>query len=278
MKKKIILIVTLLMCLAFTLGVVAVYAEDAQNLPVATEETETGGAETDGTENTVENENSGENENTNGGEENNGSGEEENNGSGEEVPGGEQGEKPIDKDELLKDLIAKVDGLIAEKNNEGLDKLWEVIRPFVVYVLSALLSGTIVAGFISKAISKKYDTKAIAKSVVEDIANKDISVDLETMTRKEIMAIGTALKANLQDGLAGVENMRRSVALLCNALSKSKTLTQEERDELAAEAKKLDETVQAESKEKVVVRLEKSEVNETTANEAQGGLFDHLGK
>lgn len=107
MKKKIILIVTLLMCLAFTLGVVAVYAEDAQNLPVATEETETGGAETDGTENTVENENSGENENTNGGEENNGSGEEENNGSGEEVPGGEQGEKPIDKDELLKDLIAK---------------------------------------------------------------------------------------------------------------------------------------------------------------------------
>ena len=270
MKKKIILIVTLLMCLAFTLGVVAVYAEEAQNLPVATEETETGGAETDGTENTVENENSGENENTNG--------EEENNGSGEEVPEGEQGGKPIDKDELLKDLIAKVDGLIAEKNNEGLDKLWEVVRPFVVYVLSALLSGTIIAGLISKAISKKYDTKAIAKSVVEDIANKDISVDLETMTRKEIMAIGTALKANLQDGLAGVENMRRSLALVCGALSKSKTLTQEEREELAAEAKKLDETVQAEAKEKVVVRLEKSETSETTTNETQGGLFDHLGK
>lgn len=269
MKKKIILITTLLMCLTFTLGIAAVNAEDAQNLPVATEET--GQAEeTDGkTENGSTGENSSENEseNTNG---------EENGGA--DASGEEQEEKPIDKDGLLEELISKVDGLIAEKNNEGLDKLWEVIRPFVVYVLSALLSGTIVAGFISRAIAKKYDTKAIAKSVVEDIANKDISVDLETMTRKEIMAIGTALKANLQDGLAGVENMRRSLALVCGALSKSKTLTQEEREELAAEAKKLDETVQAEAKEKVVVRLEKSGTSETTTNETQGGLFDHLGK
>ena len=269
MKKKIILIITLLMCLTFTLGIAAVNAEDAQNLPVATEET-VQTEETDGkTENGSTGENSSENEseNTNG---------EENGGA--DASGEEQEEKPIDKDGLLEELISKVDGLIAEKNNEGLDKLWEVIRPFVVYVLSALLSGTIVAGFISRAIAKKYDTKAIAKSVVEDIANKDISVDLETRTRKEIMAIGTALKANLQDGLAGVENMRRSLALVCGALSKSKTLTQEEREELAAEAKKLDETVQAETKEKVVVRLEKSGTSETTTNEAQGGLFDHLGK
>ena len=269
MKKKIILIVTLLMCLTFTLGIAAVNAEDTQNLPVATEET-VQTEETDGkTENGSTGENSGENEseNTNG---------EENGGA--DASGEGQEEKPIDKDGLLEDLISKVDGLIAEKNNEGLDKLWEVIRPFVVYVLSALLSGTIIAGLISRAIAKKYDTKAIAKSVVEDIANKDISVDLETMTRKEIMAIGTALKANLQDGLAGVENMRRSLALVCGALSKSKTLTQEEREELAAEAKKLDETVQAEAKEKVVVRLEKSGTSETTTNETQGGLFDHLGK
>lgn len=269
MKKKIILITTLLMCLTFTLGIAAVNAEDAQNLPVATEET-VQTEETDGkTENGSTGENSSENENENTNGEENG---------GADASGEEQEEKPIDKDGLLEELISKVDGLIAEKNNEGLDKLWEVIRPFVVYVLSALLSGTIVAGFISRAIAKKYDTKAIAKSVVEDIANKDISVDLETMTRKEIMAIGTALKANLQDGLAGVENMRRSLALVCGALSKSKTLTQEEREELAAEAKKLDETVQAEAKEKVVVRLEKSGTSETTTNETQGGLFDHLGK
>ena len=269
MKKKIILIIALMMCLTFTLGIAAVNAEEAQNLPVATEETGQT-EETDGkTENGSTGENSGENEseNTNG---------EENGGT--VAPGEGQEEKPIDKDGLLEELISKVDALIAEKNHEGLDKLWEVIRPFVVYVLSALLSGTIVAGFISRAIAKKYDTKAIAKSVVEDIANKDISVDLETMTRKEIMAIGTALKANLQDGLAGVENMRRSLALVCGALSKSKTLTQEEREELAAEAKKLDETVQAEAKEKVVVRLEKSGTSETTTNETQGGLFDHLGK
>ena len=269
MKKKIILIITLMMCLTFTLGIAAVNAEDVQNLPVATEET----VQTEETDGKTENGSTGENSSKNEGENTNG---EENGGA--DASGEEQEEKPTDKDGLLEELISKVDGLIAEKNNEGLDKLWEVIRPFVVYVLSALLSGTIVAGFISRAIAKKYDTKAIAKSVVEDIANKDISVDLETMTRKEIMAIGTALKANLQDGLAGVENMRRSLALVCGALSKSKTLTQEEREELAAEAKKLDETVQAEAKEKVVVRLEKSGTSETTTNETQGGLFDHLGK
>lgn len=269
MKKKIILIIALMMCLTFTLGIAAVNAEEAQNLPVATEET----GQTEETDGKTENGSTGENSSENESENTNG---EENGGA--DASGEEQEEKPIDKDGLLEELISKVDGLIAEKNNEGLDKLWEAIRPFVVYVLSALLSGTIVAGFISRAIAKKYDTKAIAKSVVEDIANKDISVDLETMTRKEIMAIGTALKANLQDGLAGVENMRRSLALVCGALSKSKTLTQEEREELAAEAKKLDETVQAEAKEKVVVRLEKSGTSETTTNETQGGLFDHLGK
>ena len=269
--KKLTIIFAILVCLCFTAGISVAYAENTPNLQVATEETEQT-EETDGkTENGSTGEISGDNEDIN---------------KGGETPGDDSGEtpgdkpnedKPVDKDALLEELIKKVDELIAEKNDEGLDKVWEVVRPFVIYVLSALLSGTIIAGFISRAIAKKYDTKAIAKSVVEDIANKDISVDLETMTRKEIMAIGTALKANLQDGLAGVENMRRSLALVCGALSKSKTLTQEEREELAAEAKKLDETVQAEAKEKVVVRLEKSEPAKETTEET-GGLFDNLGK
>lgn len=269
--KKLTIIFAILVCLCFTAGISVAYAENTPNLQVATEETGQT-EETDGkTENGSTGEISGENEDINKGEETPGDG------SGE-IPGDKPNEdKPVDKDALLEELIKKVDELIAEKNDEGLDKLWEVIRPFVIYVLSALLSGTIIAGFISRAIAKKYDTKAIAKSVVEDIANKDISVDLETMTRKEIMAIGTALKANLQDGLAGVENMRRSLALVCGALSKSKTLSQEEREELAAEAKKLDETVQAEAKEKVVVRLEKSEPDKETTGET-GGLFDNLGK
>lgn len=269
--KKLTIIFAILVCLCFTAGISVVYAENTPNLQVATEETGQT-EETDGkTENGSTGEISGENEDINMGEETPGDG------SGETPGDKPEEDKPVDKDALLEELIKKVDELIAEKNDEGLDKLWEVIRPFVIYVLSALLSGTIIAGFISRAIAKKYDTKAIAKSVVEDIANKDISVDLETMTRKEIMAIGTALKANLQDGLAGVENMRRSLALVCGALAKSKTLTQEEREELAAEAKKLDETVQAEAKEKVVVRLEKSEPDKETTRET-GGLFDNLGK
>ena len=145
MKKKIILIITLLMCLTFTLGIAAVNAEDAQNLPVATEET----VQTEKTDGKTENGSTGENSSENESENTNG---EENGGA--DASGEEQEEKPIDKDGLLEELISKVDGLIAEKNNEGLDKLWEVIRPFVVYLLSALLSGTIVAGFISRAIAK----------------------------------------------------------------------------------------------------------------------------
>ncbi len=186
----------------------------------------------------------------------------------------------IDKDKLLEELMTKVDGLIAEQESEGLDKLWEIIRPFVIYVLSALMSGVIVANIISAAIKKKYDVKEIADKVTENLAGKDISIDIETVTKHEIATIGAALQNNLTEGLQGVENMKRSVALLCNALSKSKTLTQEERERLAAEAKKLDKEVAEEAREKIVVRLEKAQEPEKQSEEtaAGGGLFDYLGK
>ena len=182
----------------------------------------------------------------------------------------------LDPDDIVDEIIGALDGVVAEKNDGSLDEFWAAIRPFVVYVLSAILSGTIVAGIISAAIKRKYDTKSISRAVVEEIAEKDISVDIETMTKKELSAIGTTLQSNLKEGMSDVTRMKRSVALLCNALSKSKTLTQEERDELAAEAKNLDAEVAAERREKVVVRLEKVEAPETRAQ--NGGLFDNLNK
>ena len=184
---------------------------------------------------------------------------------------------PSDTDNKVDEILDKVDGLIKDQNSAGLDRLWEIVRPFVVYVLSALMSGVIVAQIISAAIKKKYDTKAIANEVLKNLADKDISVDIETMTKKEIDTIGAALKNNLKDGLQGVENMKKSVALLCNAISKSKILSEEERKELSAEAKKLDNEIVQEVREKVVVRLEKAPAQEENT-EKQDGLFDYLGK
>ena len=68
MKKKIILIIALMMCLTFTLGIAAVNAEEAQNLPVATEET----GQTEETDGKTENGSTGENSSENEGENTNG--------------------------------------------------------------------------------------------------------------------------------------------------------------------------------------------------------------
>lgn len=184
--------------------------------------------------------------------------------------------EPVDKDELLESLIKKMDGLIAERQSEGLDKVWEILRPFAVYILSALLSGALIAGLIRRAITKKYDTHAIAEEVSRNIVNKDVRVDLSSLARNELTAIGTALKTNMHEGLAPINDMRRSVALLCNALSKSKTLTAEEREELAAEAAKLDADIVTATRENIVVRLEKTD--DGVQKTESGGLFDYLNK
>lgn len=180
------------------------------------------------------------------------------------------------KDAILDEIMNKVDGIISEQNNTGLDKLWEIVRPFVVYCLSALLSGAIVAGIISAAIKKKYDTKSIANEVLKNLTEKDISIDIAALTKREIAQIGAALKNGLQEGMIDITEIKKSVALLCSGLAKSKLLTQEERETLVAQAKTLDEEAQSETHEKVTVRLEKTD--ESTQETNDGGLFGYLEK
>ena len=138
----------------------------------------------------------------------------------------------------------------------------------------------IIGKVVSRLIRRKYDAKAIANEVLSQLTTKDISIDLETLTKKELADIGAELKSSLKDGMTDIANMKRSVALMCNALSKSKVLTQEERTELAAEAKKLDAEAAKEVTEKVTVRLEKAEpaTEEIKEKPTDGGLFGYMEK
>ena len=186
----------------------------------------------------------------------------------------------VEEESLLDKVMNKLDEAIAGQNSDGLDRLWEIIRPIVVYALSGLITGVIIGKVVSRLIRRKYDAKAIANEVLSQLTTKDISIDLETLTKKELADIGAELKNNLKDGMTDIANMKRSVALMCNALSKSKVLTQEERTELAAEAKKLDAEAAAEVTEKVTVRLEKAEpaAEEIKEEPMDGGLFGYMEK
>ena len=186
----------------------------------------------------------------------------------------------VEEESLLDKVMNKLDEAIAGQNSDGLDRLWEIIRPIVVYALSGLITGVIIGKVVSRLIRRKYDAKAIANEVLSQLMTKDISIDLETLTKKELADIGAELKNNLKDGMTDIANMKRSVALMCNALSKSKVLTQEERTELAAEAKKLDAEAAAEVTEKVTVRLEKAEpaAEEIKEEPMDGGLFGYMEK
>ena len=186
----------------------------------------------------------------------------------------------VEEESLLDKVMNKLDEAIAGQNSDGLDRLWEIIRPIVVYALSGLITGVIIGKVVSRLIRRKYDAKAIANEVLSQLTTKDISIDLETLTKKELADIGSELKNNLKDGMTDIANMKRSVALMCNALSKSKVLTQEERTELAAEAKKLDAEAAKEVTEKVTVRLEKAEpaTEEIKEKPTDGGLFGYMEK
>lgn len=186
----------------------------------------------------------------------------------------------VEEESLLDKVMNKLDEAIAGQNSDGLDRLWEIIRPIVVYALSGLITGVIIGKVVSRLIRRKYDAKAIANEVLSQLTTKDISIDLETLTKKELADIGSELKNNLKDGMTDIANMKRSVALMCNALSKSKVLTQEERTELAAEAKKLDAEAAKEVTEKVTVRLEKAEpaAEEIKEKPTDGGLFGYMEK
>ena len=186
----------------------------------------------------------------------------------------------VEEESLLDKVMNKLDEAIAGQNSDGLDRLWEIIRPITVYALSGLLTGVIIGKVVSRLIRRKYDAKAIANEVLSQLTTRDISIDLETLTKKELADIGSELKNSLKDGMTDIANMKRSVALMCNALSKSKVLTQEERTELAAEAKKLDAEAAKEVTEKVTVRLEKAEpaAEEIKEKPVDGGLFGYMEK
>ena len=185
-----------------------------------------------------------------------------------------------EEESLLDKVMNKLDEAIAGQNSDGLDMIWEIVRPIVVYAITGLITGVIIGKVVSRLIRRKYDAKAIANEVLSQLTTKDISIDLETLTKKELADIGAELKNNLKDGMTDIANMKRSVALMCNALSKSKVLTQEERTELAAEAKKLDAEAAKEVTEKVTVRLEKAEpaAEETKEKPTDGGLFGYMEK
>lgn len=186
----------------------------------------------------------------------------------------------VEEESLLDKVMNKLDEAIAGQNSDGLDMIWEIVRPIVVYAITGLITGVIIGKVVSRLIRRKYDAKAIANEVLSQLTTKDISIDLETLTKKELADIGSELKSSLKDGMTDIANMKRSVALMCNALSKSKVLTQEERTELAAEAKKLDAEAAKEVTEKVTVRLEKAEpaVEEIKEKPTDGGLFGYMEK
>ena len=186
----------------------------------------------------------------------------------------------VEEESLLDKVMNKLDEAIAGQNSDGLDMIWEIVRPIVVYAITGLITGVIIGKVVSRLIRRKYDAKAIANEVLSQLTTKDISIDLETLTKKELADIGAELKSSLKDGMTDIANMKRSVALMCNALSKSKVLTQEERTELAAEAKKLDAEAAKEVTEKVTVRLEKAEpaTEEIKEKPTDGGLFGYMEK
>lgn len=146
--------------------------------------------------------------------------------------------------------------------------LWNVCEPYLLEVFKWLTStgaGVAVGTFIVKKWSKKYEDKNLAETisakVSSGIVNKDISVSLESVNRKQLNNIKAELSREVGEAVEVMEDTVEIVKGMAKVMLKFKAATEEERNEILkslnkVEAKQHKQLTKEVKAEPVVITIE----------------------
>ncbi len=156
------------------------------------------------------------------------------------------------------------------------NQVWNTVEPYILTIVGALGGGSIIAviariicGRIINKASAVYDVGAIADKVADKLGGKTIDIDITSIVEKRLKEISSALAEKVGKVAEETNSYKHLLALIGEALTHLKMLTDDERAQLVAAIQELDsEYIQPEKEVIATVKLEPISINEPSADEA----------
>lgn len=157
-----------------------------------------------------------------------------------------------------------------------MNEIWNVVEPYVISALKALLEGTalvlilrlLIKQFLTKA-STIYDVNLISNKVADKLGGKTINVDVTAVTEKRLSETTAILHKDVKTIADEVNSFKRLLVCIGKSLTYLKALSDDDRAELETAIKDLDDCYIPPDKEVIAtVKLEPITLNEPSVSAA----------
>lgn len=145
-----------------------------------------------------------------------------------------------------------------------MNEIWNTVEPYILTLVGALGGGSIIAiiariicsRIINKA-SAAYDMNALTSKIADKLGGKTIDIDISSVVEKRLSEIAAALAAQVSKVAEETNSYKHLLALIGEALTHLKMLTDAERAELIKAVQELDGEYKPPEKELVAtIKLE----------------------
>lgn len=145
-----------------------------------------------------------------------------------------------------------------------MNEIWNTVEPYILTLVGALGGGSIIAiiariicsRIINKA-SAAYDINALTSKIADKLGGKTIDVDISSVVEKRLSEIAAALAAQVGKVAEETNSYKHLLALIGEALTHLKMLTDAESAELIKAVQELDGEYKPPEKELVAtIKLE----------------------
>lgn len=145
-----------------------------------------------------------------------------------------------------------------------MNEVWNTVEPYILTLVGALGGGSII-GIIARIIcsriinkaSAAYDINALTSKIADKLGGKTIDIDISSVVEKRLSEIAAALAAQVGKVAEETNSYKHLLALIGEALTHLKMLTDAERAELIKAVQELDGEYKPPEKELVAtIKLE----------------------
>lgn len=157
-----------------------------------------------------------------------------------------------------------------------MNEIWNTVEPYILTLVGALGGGSIIAiiariicsRIINKA-SAAYDINALTSKIADKLGGKTIDIDISSVVEKRLSEIAATLAAQVGKVAEETNSYKHLLALIGEALTHLKMLTDAERAELIKAVQELDGEYKPPEKELVAtiklepITLERAEEGQT---------------
>ena len=163
-----------------------------------------------------------------------------------------------------------------------MNEIWNIVEPYIMTIVGALGGGSIIAviariicGKIINKASSAYDLNALADKIADKLGGKTIDIDISSIVEKRLQEICTLLSDKVATVATETNSYKHVLALIGEALTHLKMLSDEERAELVKAVQELDEQFVPKEKDVIAtVKLEPIALIASAADETAGQKND----